>query len=327
MTTILVTGGAGYIGSHACKMLARAGFTPVVFDSFTTGWRDAVRFGPVIEGDLLNPADLAAAFDACRPAAVMHFAALSLVGESVTHPGRYWRNNVCGTLNLLEAMTAAGVERLVFSSTAATYGEPDVALIPEDAPQAPTNPYGQTKLAVERMIGDFAATTGLRAMVFRYFNVAGADDDGLIGEFHRPETHLVPLVLDAASGRREAITVFGDDYPTPDGTCLRDYLHVEDLADAHVLGLRRLLDGGAGATLNLGVGRGYSVREVIETARAVTGTTIPETRGARRQGDPSRLVCDGRRAIAELGWTPDRSSLDRMIADAWRWHQGQGYAR
>ncbi len=327
MTTVLVTGGAGYIGSHACKRLAECGFEPVVFDSFVTGWRDAVRFGPMIEGDLLAPEDLARAFAACRPAAVMHFAALSLVGESVAKPERYWRNNVGGTLNLLEAMTAAGVGALVFSSTAATYGEPDVALIPETAPQLPTNPYGQTKLAVERMIADFGRAHGLRAMIFRDFHVAGADGAGAIGEFHRPETHLVPLILDAASGRREAITVFGTDYPTPDGTCIRDYLHVEDLVEAHVLGLRRLLDGGDGATLNLGVGRGFSVREVIDRARAVTGVAIPETLGDRRAGAPSRLVCDGAAARAALGWSPDRSDLDRMIADAWRWHQRAGYAR
>lgn len=240
-------------------MLAEAGYTPVTFDSFVTGWRDAALFGPVIEGDLLVPGDLARAFEACRPATVMHFAALSLAAESVADPGKYWRNNVCGTLNLLEAMGIAGVDNLVFSSTAATYGKPDVALIAESAPQSPTNPYGQTRLAVERMIGDFGRAHGLRAMIFRYFNVAGAAEGGRIGEFHRPETHLVPLILDAASGRREAITVYGADYPTPDGTCIRDHLHVEDLADAHVLGLSHLLDGGGSDTMNLGVGRGYSV--------------------------------------------------------------------
>ena len=327
MTTVLVTGGAGYIGSHACKALAREGFTPVVLDNFSTGWRDAVRFGDVIEGDILQRDDIRRAFDICRPAAIMHFAALSLVGESVAQPGRYWRNNVCGTLNLLEAMRDAGVDHLVFSSTAAIYGEPDDDLIPETARQEPTNPYGQTKLAVERMIDDISRASTLRAVIFRYFNVAGADEDGQIGEHHHPETHLVPLILDAASGRRDAITIFGADYPTPDGTCIRDYLHVQDLADAHVLGLRRLLGGGEGARLNLGVGRGFSVREVIDEARAVTGVAIPETIGARRPGDPSRLVCDGRRAMEELGWRPQRSGIRRMIEDAWRWHQGAGYAR
>jgi UDP-glucose-4-epimerase GalE len=322
-----VTGGAGYIGSHACKRLAAGGFEPVAFDNFSTGWRDAVRFGPAVEGDLLDPAALARAFADIRPAAVMHFAALSQVGESVARPGLYWRNNVGGTLNLLETMAAAGVDALVFSSTAATYGEPDETLIGEGCAQNPTSPYGETKRAVERMIGDFSAAHGLRAVIFRYFNVAGADETAEIGEFHRPETHLVPLILDAAAGARDSITVFGADYPTPDGTCIRDYVHVEDLVDAHVLGLRRLLDGGAGVALNLGVGRGLSVREVIDRARAATGLAIPETLGARRPGDPARLVCDGRRAIAELGWSPARSDLDRMIIDAWRWRQRAGYRR
>lgn len=324
---VLVTGGGGYIGSHACKQLAASGFEPVTFDNFSTGWRDAVRYGPAIEGDLLDAAALARAFEQARPVAVMHFAALSLVGESVARPGLYWRNNVMGTLNLLEAMAAAGVGALVFSSTAATYGEPDVTLIAESAPQLPTNPYGQTKLAVERMIGDFERAHGLRAVIFRYFNVAGADEAAEIGECHRPETHLVPLILDAAAGARESITVFGDDYPTPDGTGVRDYVHVEDLVEAHVLGLRRLLDGGPSVALNLGTGRGFSVREVIDRARAATGLEIPETSGPRRPGDPARLVCDGRLAMAELDWRPTRSDLDRMIRDAWRWRQRGRYAR
>lgn len=327
MASVLVTGGAGYIGSHACKRLAAAGHTPICLDNYATGWRDAARFGPAIEGDLLNPEDLAAAFAQARPDAVMHFAALSLVGESVSDPGRYWRNNVTGSLNLLEAMRAAGVGALVFSSTAAVYGEPDVALIPEDAPKAPTNPYGATKLAVERMIADFGVAHGLRATVFRYFNVAGADRDGVIGEDHRPETHLIPLVLQAASGRRDAITVFGADYPTPDGTCVRDYIHVEDLVDAHVLGLERLLAGESGVTVNLGCGRGWSVREVIDRVGAVTGLSPPQRDGDRRPGDPARLVCDGSRAMALLDWRPRRSDLDSMIRDAWRWHQRGGYAR
>ncbi|TVQ59052.1 MAG: UDP-glucose 4-epimerase GalE [Rhodobacteraceae bacterium] len=325
MATVLVTGGAGYIGAHACRALAAAGHLPVCFDDFRTGWRDAVRFGPLVEGGLLDRAALDAAFATHRPEAVMHFAALSLVAESVAHPERYWRNNVGGTLNLLEAMRDAGVRRLVFSSTAAVYGEPDLALIPEHAPQRPTNPYGATKLAVERMIGDVGAAHGLRAVVFRYFNVAGAAADAEIGEQHRPETHLIPLVLDAALGRREAITMNGDDYPTPDGACVRDYLHVEDLADAHLLGLERLLSGGESLTVNLGVGRGYSVREVIERARAVTGRPIHARLGPRRAGDPARLVCDPSQALTDLGWRATRSNLDQMIADAWVWAQGPGY--
>ena len=327
MDRVLVTGGAGYIGSHACRRLAAEGFEPVAFDNFSTGWRDAVKFGPAVEGDLLDAGALAAAFAAWRPVAVMHFAALSLVGESVAQPGRYWRNNVGGTLNLVEAAVAAGVDAFVFSSTAATYGEAQSALIAETEPQLPTNPYGATKLAVERMLGDIGAATGLRSVIFRYFNVAGASEARDIGEHHRPETHLIPLVLDAASGRRAAITVHGRDYPTPDGTCIRDYLHVEDLIEAHVLGLRRLLGGAPGGAFNLGVGRGYSVREVIERACAVTGTDIPREDGPRRPGDPARLVCDGSLAMAELGWRPTRSDLDRMIADAWAWGQGRGYER
>ena len=325
MARVLVTGGAGYIGSHACRRLAEAGHEPVCLDSFVTGWREAVRFGPLVEADLLDAAGLAAAIAAVQPDAVMHFAALSLVGESVTEPGRYWRNNVVGSLNLLEAMRANGIDRLVFSSTAAVYGEARDLLIAETAPKEPTNPYGATKLAVERMIGDVGRAWGMRAVVFRYFNVAGAEAEAGIGEQHRPETHLVPLVLDAASGRRPAITVFGTDYPTADGTCIRDYLHVADLVEAHLLGLGRLLDGGAGLTVNLGTGRGYSVREVIERAQAVTGLDIPQRLGERRPGDPARLVCDGSRAMAELGWTPRRSDLDTMIADAWAWHQRSGY--
>jgi UDP-glucose 4-epimerase len=327
MPSVLVTGGGGYVGSHACKRLAEAGYEPICFDNFSTGWREAAQFGPVIEGDLLDPGSLDAAFNAAKPDAVMHFAALSLVGESVAEPLRYWRNNVGGALNLLEAMGRAGVDRLVFSSTAATYGDADCATIPEDAPQTPTNPYGASKLAVERLVRACAAAGGLRSVIFRYFNVAGADSLGRIGEQHRPETHLIPLVLDAARGRRPAITVFGDDYPTPDGTCIRDYVHVEDLADAHLLGLERLLDGGGDLVANLGVGEGYSVRAVIDRARHVTGLEIPEETGARRSGDPARLVCDPSRARAELGWRAERSDLDRMIADAWAWTQRPGFAR
>lgn len=327
MAVILVVGGAGYIGSHVCKALAASGHVPVCLDNFSTGWREAVRFGPVVEGDLLEPASLAAAFAEHRPEAVMHFAALSLVGESVAAPERYWRGNVVGSLNLLDAMRAGGVERLVFSSTAAVYGEPNLPLIPETAPTAPTNPYGATKLAVERMIAGHAAAHGLRAAVFRYFNVAGADPDGLIGEDHRPETHLIPVVLQAASGRRAGMTIHGDDYPTPDGTCVRDYLHVADLAEAHLLGLERLLGGGEGLTVNLGTGRGWSVREVVDRVAAVTGLAPPCAVGPRRQGDPAQLVCDGARGAEILGWRPRRSDLDTMIADAWRWSQRGGYAR
>lgn len=325
MAVVLVTGGAGYIGSHACKALAAVGHVPVCFDDFSTGWRAAARFGPVAEGDLMAADSIAAAIAEHRPAAVMHFAALSLVGDSMRDPGRYWRSNVVGALNLLNAMRMAGVDRLVFSSTAATYGESDCALIREDTPQNPTSPYGGSKLAIERIIRDHNVAHGLRAAVFRYFNVAGADPDGEIGEAHRPETHLVPIVLEAAAGLRPEIIVNGIDYPTEDGACVRDYLHVCDLIEAHLLGLDRLLAGDDGMVLNLGVGRGYSVREVVARARVVTGRDIVERIGPRRLGDPPRLVCDGSAARRYLGWTPRRSDLDTMIADAWRWTLGAGY--
>ncbi len=319
-----MTGGAGYVGSHACKALAAAGHAPVVFDNLSTGWRAAVRWGPLVEGDLADRAALDAAFAAHAPEAVMHFAALSNVGESVARPDLYWRNNVSGSINLADAARAHGVGALVFSSTCATYGEAGETLSESD-PQAPVNPYGASKLAVERMLGDFHAAFGLRSVIFRYFNAAGADPDHEIGEDHRPETHLVPLVLDAASGRRDAITVFGSDYPTPDGTCIRDYVHVADLAAAHVLGLDWLLGGGEPLALNLGSGTGHSVRAVIETARRVTGSAVPVVDGARRPGDPARLVSGSALAERVLGWRPARSDLATIVADAWAWHQTGGY--
>ena len=326
MATVLVTGGAGYVGSHACKALAHAGHLPVTFDNLATGWRDSVRFGPLVEGDLLDPDAIAAALAAHRPAAILHFAALSTVGESVTQPDLYWRNNVAGSLNLFAAARDAGIGAVVFSSTCATYGDTGGADLSETDPQQPINAYGATKLAVERMLADFEIAFGMRSVIFRYFNAAGADPEGEIGEDHRPETHLVPLVLDAASGRREDITVFGSDYPTPDGTCIRDYVHVCDLADAHVRGLARLLDGGSSLAVNLGSGSGHSVREVIDTAARVTGLVIPVREGDRREGDPPRLVSGSTLAEAELGWTCQRGDLDSIISDAWNWHQRGGYA-
>ncbi|MEM9060166.1 MAG: UDP-glucose 4-epimerase GalE [Pseudomonadota bacterium] len=327
MAKVLVTGGAGYVGSHACKALRAAGHDPVVFDNFATGWRDAVRFGEYVEGDLLTKADLANAFENHRPDAVMHFAAFSNVGESMAQPDLYWRNNVTGSLNLLEAARGAGVSSVVFSSTCATYGEANGASLSEDDAQLPVNTYGRTKLAVEHLLHDFHAAFGTRSVIFRYFNAAGADPDRRIGEDHRPETHLIPLVLDAASGRRERISIFGTDYPTPDGTCIRDYIHVDDLASAHVLGLEWLLDGGKPIALNLGSGSGYSVREVIDTARRVTGTAIPEEAVGRRPGDPPQLVSGSALAHEILGWEPKRSDLATMIDDAWGWHQMPRYAR
>lgn len=322
---VLVTGGAGYIGSHACKALRAAGFVPVTYDDLSTGNAAAVRFGPLVRGSLLDRAALDAALAVHAPVAVMHFAAFSLVGEAMADPGRYWRNNVVGSLTLLEAMVGAGCLDLVFSSTCATYGDRDGVTLDEETPQAPIGAYGASKRAIEDMIRDFGAAHGLRAVVFRYFNVAGADPEGEIGEAHDPETHLVPLMLDAIAGRRPGLTLHGTDYDTADGTAVRDYVHVSDLVEAHVLGLRRLLDGGGGRVFNLGTGKGFSVREVIEASRAVTNREVPVTEGPRRPGDAARLVSGSDRAEAELGWRPSRSTMPRMIEDAWRWHRSGGF--
>jgi UDP-glucose 4-epimerase len=321
----LVTGGAGYIGSHACKALRDAGFTPVTFDNLNTGWRDAVKFGPFVQGDLMDRAALDAAFDRYQPVAVMHFAALSQVGESMTEPGRYWRNNVLGSLNLIEAAVAADCLDFVFSSTCATYGDQDNVVLDEDCAQHPINAYGASKRAIEDMLVDFEAAYGLRHVIFRYFNVAGADPEGEVGEFHQPETHLIPLMLDAIAGKRDALTVFGTDYDTPDGTCVRDYVHVCDLVDAHVLGLKWLHECKGSRVFNLGTGSGFSVREVIDHSRAVTNRAVPYVDGDRRPGDCTKLVSGSTRAEAELGWKPTRSTLDIMITDAWRWHQTGHY--
>ena len=320
-----MTGGAGYIGSHACKALKVAGFVPVTFDSFVTGWRQAVKFGPVEEGDLLDRARLDEVFARYKPVAVMHFAALSLVGEAMKLPGKYWRNNVLGSLNLIEAACAAGVKRFVFSSTCATYGEHDNVVLDETTEQLPLNAYGASKRAIEDVLRDFEASDGLEHVIFRYFNVAGADPDGEVGEFHRPETHLIPLMLDAIDGKRDALTVFGTDYDTPDGTCIRDYVHVCDLVDAHVLGLKWLEDGKGSRVFNLGTGSGFSVREVIDQSRAVTNREVPYTEGPRRAGDATKLVSGSTRAVEELGWTPERSKMHTMIEDAWKWHQTGHY--
>ena len=322
---ILVTGGAGYIGAHACKALSKAGYVPVTFDNFATGWRDAVRFGPLEEGDLLDRARLDEVFARYAPEAVMHFAALSLVGDAMRDPGTYWRKNVNGALNLIEASLAAGCRDLVFSSTCATYGDQDGVLLNERTPQQPLNAYGKSKLAIEQMLGDFGASDGLNSVIFRYFNVAGADPEGEVGEFHQPETHLIPLMLDAIAGKRDALTVFGTDYPTPDGTCIRDYVHVSDLVDAHVLGLKWLGDGKGSEVFCLGTGSGFSVRDVIAQSGRVTNRDVPVVYGPRRAGDAVSLVCGSEHAIRALGWRPKRSDMATMIADAWRWHQGPGF--
>ena len=323
--TVLVTGGAGYIGSHACKALAAAGYVPVTLDNLSTGWRDAVKFGPFVQADLLDRTALDAAFAQHRPAAVLHFAALSQVGEAMAEPGKYWRNNVSGSLNLIEAAIDAGCLDFVFSSTCATYGDRDGEVLDEDTPQAPLNAYGASKRAIEDMLADFGASHGLRSVIFRYFNVAGADPDGEVGEHHRPETHLIPLILDAVDGKRAALTVHGTDYPTPDGTCIRDYVHVMDLVDAHVKGLEWLRAGRGSRVFCLGTGSGFSVREVVDATRHVTNRPVPMIDGPRRGGDAVKLVCGSTRAKAELGWEPGRSTMKQMIGDAWRWHQNGTY--
>nr|WP_269144902.1 UDP-glucose 4-epimerase GalE [Pseudosulfitobacter pseudonitzschiae] len=317
----MVTGGAGYIGAHACKALRRAGYVPVTFDNLVTGWQDAVKFGPFERGDLLDRTRLDEVFAKYEPVAVMHFAALSQVGESMSQPGRYWHNNVGGSLNLIEAAVDAACMNFVFSSTCATYGDQDNVVLDENSAQYPINAYGASKRAIEDILRDFEAAHGLRNVIFRYFNVAGADPEAEVGEFHQPETHLIPLMLDAIDGKRDALTIFGTDYDTPDGTCIRDYVHVCDLVDAHVLGLKWLQDGKGSRVFNLGTGSGFSVREVIDQSRAVTNRAVPFNEGARRAGDATKLVSGSTRAVAELGWQPDRSNLNTMIADAWRWHQ------
>jgi UDP-arabinose 4-epimerase len=319
--TVLVTGGAGYIGSHACKALARAGYAPVVLDSLVYGHRDAVRWGPFVEGDLADRRLLGDTLRRFDIAAVMHFAAFAYVGESTTKPALYFANNVVNSLGLLEAMRETGVKTIVFSSTCATYGIPDTVPIREDMPQRPVNPYGESKLMVERMLHWQGQAHGLGHVALRYFNAAGADPEGETGEHHEPETHLIPLILDVALGKRAQIDIYGTDYPTPDGSAIRDYIHVTDLAEAHVLALGHLERGGPSTALNLATGQGYSVREVIAAAERVTQRRIPRRESARRPGDPPALVADPGRARKLLAWTPRCSDLDTILATAWAWHR------
>jgi UDP-arabinose 4-epimerase len=319
--TILVVGGAGYIGSHVCKALAANGTKVVVLDNLSGGYREFAQWGPLEVVDLLDQNALDRVFRTHQPTAVLHFAAFLEVGESVREPGRYYRNNVVGSLNLLEAMRDHGVKHLVFSSTCAIYGTPEIIPIPEDHKQHPENTYGDTKRAVEQMSAAFETAHGIQTVCLRYFNAAGADPDGDLGEAHDPETHLIPLVLDAASGRRDSITVFGSDYDTSDGTCVRDYIHVTDLADAHLLALRHLQNGRGSDAFNLGNGRGYSVLEVIEAVQRVTGHQVPVTMGARRPGDPARLVGAAEKAKQVLGWNPKYAEIDTIISHAWNWHR------
>jgi UDP-glucose 4-epimerase len=318
---ILVVGGAGYIGSHMVMDLLRAGYPVVTLDNLSRGHRELLPGGDFIEGDLGNPDDLKKLFTRYPVKAVMHFAAHSQVGESVEQPLMYYRNNVANTITLLEAMQDAGVRHFIFSSTAAVYGEPVQVPITESHPHQPTNPYGATKLAVERMLADYSQASGLTYSVLRYFNAAGADASGNLGERHRPETHLIPLVLQVATGERASIRIFGTDYPTPDGTCLRDYIHVSDLTRAHLLALEALLGGAGNSTYNLGNSTGYSVRQIIDTARAITGHPIPAVTAARRAGDPAVLVADSGKIRRELGWQPGYEAIDAIIRTAWVWHQ------
>jgi UDP-arabinose 4-epimerase len=319
--TVLVTGGAGYIGSHACKALAWAGYRPVAYDNLVYGHPRAVRWGPLEQGDIADRERLEAVISRYRPAAIMHFAAYAYVGESVQDPGKYYRNNVAGSLSLLEAARDHAIRRFIFSSTCATYGVPQAVPIDENQPRVPINPYGASKLMIERMLDDFAQAHGLRHVALRYFNAAGADPDGEIGEAHDPETHLIPLVIDAVLGQRSHVDVYGTDYPTEDGTAIRDYIHVTDLAEAHVKALNYLERGGASTALNLGTGQGHSVRAVIEAVEAVTDRPVPVRETGRRPGDPPALVADARRGMNCLDWRPTHSELTEIIATAWRWHR------
>ena len=316
---ILVTGGAGFIGAQCCKALAAAGYLPVVYDNLSTGHAAHVRWGPLVVADLRDRAALAATIAQHKVAAVMHFAALAYVGPSVTDPGPYHDTNIGGMIALLAACRHGGIDTVVFSSSCATYGVAGAGPIGEDTPQAPINPYGFSKLAGERMLIEQAAAYGLRPAILRYFNAAGADPDGTLGERHDPETHLIPLALMAAAGLGPPLAIFGTDYDTPDGSCIRDYIHVDDLARAHVMALRHLLGGGAPLTLNLGSGRGISVREVLGAITRVTGRKVPHRIAPRRAGDPAALVADPRRAAATLGFVTRRSEIDTIIAHAAPW--------
>jgi UDP-glucose 4-epimerase len=317
---ILVTGGAGYIGSHAVRLFLARGHDVWVHDNLSFGHRAAVPTERLVAGDLSEVHRLDHLLLDRRIEAVVHFAAFTYVGESVQNPAKYWQNNTVNTLNLLEALRRHRVERFVFSSTAATYGVPDRVPITEDTPQVPINPYGMSKLAVERALADYARAYGWGVASLRYFNAAGAAPDGTLGEDHHPETHLIPLVIQAAMGRRPHIEVFGTDYPTPDGTCVRDYIHVDDLAEAHLLALEAL-EPGKELRLNLGIGRGYSVREVIRTVEEVTGRPVPVKEGPRRAGDPPELVASSAQAQRQLGWQPRYTELRPIIETAWNWHR------
>jgi UDP-arabinose 4-epimerase len=318
--TVFVTGGAGYVGSHCCKAFANAGWNVVVFDNLSRGWREMVRWGDLIEGDILDLDSLKAAMARVKPDAVAHFAALAYVGESVEEPGMYYRNNSLGTLNILDAMRANAVKNIVFSSTCATYGVPVRTPIDEDHPQSPINPYGWSKFIVEKMLADYSVAHDLRYAALRYFNAAGADPDGAIGERHEPETHVIPLAIRGALKNDYTFTIFGNDFDTRDGTGLRDYIHVADLADAHCRALEYLLKGGASDVFNLGTGIGTTVEEIAAAVEFVSGKKLPRKIGPRRAGDPPALVASAEKALRILGWKPQHSDIKNIIASAWRWH-------
>ncbi len=317
MTNVLVTGGAGYIGSHTCKALSRAGFTPVTYDNLVYGHEWAVKWGPIEKGDILDISRLSHVIAAYKPFAVIHFAAFAYVGESVEDPAKYYHNNVVGTLSLLEAMRNNCVDKIVFSSSCATYGIPDKIPIVEDSPQRPINPYGRSKLMIEQILADYGNAYGLKSVSLRYFNAAGADPEGELAEQHDPETHLIPLILDAAAGRRPNISVYGDDYDTPDGTCVRDYIHVSDLAEAHVRAMIGLGERKLERAYNLGTGNGYSVMEVIDAVRRLANRDFAVLKGPRRSGDPASLVADASRANRDLGWCARYTRIDDIIETAW----------
>ncbi|MFA5026111.1 MAG: UDP-glucose 4-epimerase GalE [Candidatus Shapirobacteria bacterium] len=318
---ILVVGGAGYIGSEINKELNQAGYQTVIFDSLVSGHKDAVKWGEFVQGDLHNLDDIRGVFKKYKIEAVLDFAAFIEVGESVVDPQKYYYNNLVNTLNLLQVMREFEVKKIIFSSTAATFGEPKYTPIDEAHPQWPINPYGWTKLMIERVFADYDVAYGLRYVALRYFNACGANPEADIGEGHNPESHLIPLVLDAAIGKRDNIKIFGTDYPTPDGTCVRDYIHVVDLASAHLLALKHLLDGGESRQYNLGNGKGFSVREVIDAVKKVTGKEFTVSEVERRAGDPPILIATSEKIRNELGWNPKYTEIEEIVATAWKWHQ------
>jgi UDP-arabinose 4-epimerase len=322
MTSVLVTGGAGYIGSHTCKALRHAGYDPITYDNLQRGNPESVKWGALEIGDLSERDRLRDTLTRHHPVAVIHFAALAYVGESNLNPTLYYLNNVGGTAALLDAMRECGVDKIVFSSSCALYGMPAIVPIGEETSHAPINPYGATKMICERMLRECATAFPLSFIALRYFNAAGADPEGEIGECHVPETHVIPLLLEAASGEGKCFTIFGDDYPTPDGTCVRDYIHVTDLADAHVKAVRALLGGAESTAVNLGTGRGWSIRELVATVREVVGCDVPVQVGARRPGDPPALVADASRAHHQLSWRPRYLDLAAQVRHAWAWREG-----